>query len=108
MAERQRDARDLADEWHERDRQGVPGGSNPGPSWHIKDTGDFNDDGRSDILWQNDNGTPAIWLMDGMNPIAQAAGGQSGADAAHVERTAKRTATPHHGAAAKRCAGGWQ
>jgi hypothetical protein len=39
---------------------------NPGPSWHIKDTGDFNGDGRSDILWQGDDGTPAIWLMNGM------------------------------------------
>ena len=38
---------------------------NPGPSWHIKDNGDFNDDGKSDILWQNDNGTPSIWLMNG-------------------------------------------
>jgi hypothetical protein len=26
---------------------------------------DFNGDGRSDILWQNDNGTPAVWLMSG-------------------------------------------
>ena len=28
---------------------------------------DFNGDGKSDILWQNDNGLPAIWLMDGTN-----------------------------------------
>lgn len=39
---------------------------NPGPSWHIKDTGDFNGDNKSDILWQGDDGTPAIWLMAGM------------------------------------------
>ena len=28
---------------------------------------DFNGDGKADILWQNDNGQPAIWLMDGTN-----------------------------------------
>ena len=42
-------------------------GANPGPSWHVEDSGDFNGDGKSDILWQNDNGAPAIWLMDGTN-----------------------------------------
>jgi serralysin len=26
---------------------------------------DFNGDGKADILLQNDNGTPAVWLMDG-------------------------------------------
>ena len=31
---------------------------------------DFNGDGKSDILWQNDNGQPGIWLMDGLAPIA--------------------------------------
>jgi hypothetical protein len=29
---------------------------NPGPSWHVKGTGDFNNDGRADILLQNDSG----------------------------------------------------
>jgi hypothetical protein len=24
------------------------------------------------MLWQNDNGTPAIWLMNGLNPIGAA------------------------------------
>ena len=32
-------------------------GTNPGPGWHIKGTGDFNFDGLADILWQNDNGS---------------------------------------------------
>jgi hypothetical protein len=27
---------------------------NPGPSWHVKGTGDFNGDSFSDVLWQND------------------------------------------------------
>ena len=28
-------------------------GADPGPSWKVVGTGDFNDDGHSDILWQN-------------------------------------------------------
>jgi hypothetical protein len=31
-------------------------------SWHVVDTGDFNGDGRSDILWRNDNGLVGNWL----------------------------------------------
>ena len=34
---------------------------------------DFNGDGHSDLLWQNDNGQAAIWLMDGATPLAQSA-----------------------------------
>src|SRR5204862_417071 len=30
-------------------------------------TDSFDSDNRGDILWQNDNGTAAIWLMDGIN-----------------------------------------
>ena len=35
---------------------------NPGLGWHIQGTGDFNGDGRSDILWRNDQGTLREWL----------------------------------------------
>jgi len=29
----------------------------------------FNSDGKSDILWQSSDGSPAIWLMDGMSTV---------------------------------------
>jgi hypothetical protein len=44
---------------------------NPGPSWHVIGTGDFNGDGKSDILFQNTNGSVAIWLMNGTPPTAE-------------------------------------
>jgi hypothetical protein len=31
-------------------------------SWHVAGTGDFNGDGRDDILWRNDNGNMTDWL----------------------------------------------
>jgi len=30
-------------------------------SWHIASTGDFDHNGHTDILWQNENGALAIW-----------------------------------------------
>jgi len=39
-------------------------------SWSIVETGDFNGDGKSDILWQDTSGNVAIWFMNG----AQASG----------------------------------
>ena len=50
-------------------------GPNPGPSWKAIGTGDFNDDGHSDILWQNTNGQAAIWEMNGTNVIGGGARG---------------------------------
>jgi hypothetical protein len=32
-------------------------------------TSDFNADGKGDILWQNIDGTPAVWLLDGVNVL---------------------------------------
>ena len=65
LAERQRQRRDLADERgrHRPDRRRRVG-TNPGPTWHVKGSGDFNGDGHADILWQNDNGSAVTWLMN--------------------------------------------
>jgi hypothetical protein len=41
------------------------------PSWHAVSTGEFN--GQAEIAWQNSNGTPGIWLMNGTT-LAAAAG----------------------------------
>jgi hypothetical protein len=46
---------------------------NPGPSWRAIGTGDFNDDGIADILWQNANGQVSIWEMNGSILIGGAA-----------------------------------
>jgi hypothetical protein len=39
--------------------------ADPGPSWHIRGTGDFYGDGHTDVLWQNDNGAVALWELNG-------------------------------------------
>jgi len=41
---------------------GANSSSNPGTTWHVAGTGDFNGDGRDDILWRHDNGTVTEWL----------------------------------------------
>jgi hypothetical protein len=35
---------------------------NAGAAWHVVGTGDFNGDGRDDILWRNDSGSLVDWL----------------------------------------------
>ena len=42
------------------------------PAYDIVGTGDFNGDGKSDILWRNlVNGEVWVWLMDGATPLSQ-------------------------------------
>jgi len=40
-----------------------------GPDWHIMGTGDYNNDGKSDILSQNSSGAVAIWEMNGTTAL---------------------------------------
>jgi hypothetical protein len=44
---------------------------NPTIAWHIVGSGDFNSDGKSDILWQSTDGTPMIWTMNGPSVTSQ-------------------------------------
>jgi hypothetical protein len=39
--------------------------ANPGNDWTVAGTGDFDGDGRSDILWRGKSGEIAVWQMDG-------------------------------------------
>jgi hypothetical protein len=52
----------------------LPDGSSPAlvsdTQWRIVGTADFNADGRTDLLWQHDQGWVAIWFMDGERQIA--------------------------------------
>jgi hypothetical protein len=36
-----------------------------GPNWTVAETGDFNGDGKSDILWHDTSGNIAMWYMNG-------------------------------------------
>jgi hypothetical protein len=46
--------------------------SDPGASWKAIGTGDFNGDGKADILFQSTDGTPMIWAMNGTTVTATA------------------------------------
>jgi serralysin len=41
--------------------------------WKIAGTADFNGDGKSDILWRNDNGSVALWQMNGATMVSSSA-----------------------------------
>src|SRR5437016_12602551 len=44
----------------------------PDQAWQVKGVGDFNADGRADILWRNlSTGENSIWLMNGLTIAAQ-------------------------------------
>jgi hypothetical protein len=59
-------------------------GANPGTSWHIVGTGDFNGDGDADILWQNTDGQAAIWLMNGTTPFSEVLVGANPGPSWHI------------------------
>src|SRR5262249_43854910 len=71
LARHQRQCGDLADERPaDQPVRGVRGGPT---NWTIVETGDFDDDGKSDTLWQDKTGNVAVWLMNGAQ-ISQIAG----------------------------------
>jgi hypothetical protein len=43
------------------------------PNWSVADTGDFNGDGISDIVWRDNTGNVSVWLMNGSS-VASAGG----------------------------------
>ena len=49
------------------------------PSWTVKASGDFNGDGRADILWQHTSGVYAEWLGSATGKLNNAGGVMSGA-----------------------------
>jgi len=40
--------------------------SSVGNDWHIAGTGDYNNDGKADILWRHDNGSVSVWASTGL------------------------------------------
>jgi autotransporter-associated beta strand protein len=41
-----------------------------GNEWMVQDIGDYNGDGKDDILWRRDDGLVGDWLMNGLAPTA--------------------------------------
>ena len=60
--------------------------ANPGPSWRVEATGDFNADTKTDIVLQNTNGDVGVWEISN-GAISQAGVAASPGAAWHVEAT---------------------
>jgi len=59
------------------DRKSMP---DAGSGWFLRFTGDFNGDGKADLLWQHTDGLGAVWLMNGSNYLGGATFYTSGVD----------------------------
>ena len=83
LAAQQRSGRGLA---AQRDELRVrrAGRAQPRPELASQGDGDFNKDGRSDFLWQNDNGQAAVWLMNGTSLIGGGPVGRNPGPSWHV------------------------
>ena len=62
-------------------------GANPGPSWQIVGTGDFNGDGDADILWQNTNGQAGDLADERHDPVQRAGRGANPGPSWHIVGT---------------------
>ncbi len=51
----------------------------PDASWHVVEIGDFNADSNADILWRNDSGALAEWLMSGTTIVSSVTPSSGGA-----------------------------
>jgi FG-GAP repeat len=38
---------------------------NVAPTWNVISTGDYNGDGKSDLLWQDTGGDTVVWFLNG-------------------------------------------
>jgi hypothetical protein len=47
-------------------------------TWSVAETGDFNGDGMSDILWLDQSGDLGIWFMNGLSVSSYAGLGNVG------------------------------
>ena len=54
--------------------------ANAGDHWTIADTGDYNGDGKADILWRGADGEIAGWAMDGDQILGTAIGTANAGD----------------------------
>jgi hypothetical protein len=50
--------------------QAIKAETSANPDWKVVDTGDLNGDGKSDLLFQNTDGSIAEWLMNGSIVLA--------------------------------------